>query len=80
MADNDLIKWMREIIDQGETSEEMGIEITMWRERFLESLPKHEDKKHAATIWRTFLHIPSKNMNKKPPEVIIKEIEGYTKT
>lgn len=74
-AENELIKHMKTIVEFYENSDYVNEEITMWRSRFLENLPKYNNKEKAEKLFLTILYTPSKAFMEKSPEEHIKEIE-----
>ena len=74
---NDIIEYMREVIEVWDARDDANKEIRMWRERFLNEIPKYNDAKHAAKVWMSFLSIPTSKFIKQTPQSHIKEIENF---
>ena len=81
MEDNQIMEWMREIVQtcdhKNGAISHMRDEITMWRNRFLESLPIDPDTKKAALIYSHFSYTSSIEMCKQSPEELIKIIVDH---
>lgn len=78
----DLVAAIKELIrcyEECQPHSHSNKEIIMWRERFLSSLPKLEDKNKASKLWCYFLYTPSSVMMKSSPEKIIEELENENK-
>jgi hypothetical protein len=62
----ELIQAFRAIVenyDQGGPNGPVSRELTMWREKYFESLPKYEDKKKQEYVKRFFVYVvPSQIM------------------
>lgn len=76
---DDLIEVMKQIIYLKEANEMASKELYMWREKYLFSLPKYEDKEKGAYIWRCFMSTTAEEFSKKCPGVHIVYLEEQWK-
>jgi hypothetical protein len=77
MNTEEFINILRDLIRAYENRKRGNLEENMWRERYLDSLPKYEDPARAAKIWAGFLYIPSETFLEKSPEEWIKKLEKW---
>jgi hypothetical protein len=73
--EEELIEAMRKIVSFYDNREASNKEISMWRNRFLASLPLERDAESGAKLWSVFLYMPTTAMIAKSPERHIKDIQ-----
>lgn len=77
MNTEEFINILKDLIRAYENQNRENLEENMWRNRYLDSLPKYEDAVKAAKIGAGFLYIPSDTFMEKTPEEWIKKLEKW---
>ena len=81
MEENQLVECLRDLLNAYEyrerTEKSYKEEITMWREKFLNSLPKLNNAEKEARLWCMFLGIKSCDIGLYRPDHHIERIMRY---